>query len=199
MKNIIFDLVNVLVNFHPRDFVDKHVLEEKREKIFRLILQGEEWQKLDRGTITQQEALESFLRKMPEEKETICKIFPRYLTDCLSPNQENIKLVYELKKRGYSLYVLSNFHKNLFEKIQKEWEVFQQFDGKIISCYHHFLKPEKEIYELLFKTYQINPEESVFVDDSLENIEMARELGVLGIHLPIREELSKKLSFLLER
>lgn len=193
MKNIIFDLGHVLVNFHPQVFLENHVPEEKQEKIYQLIFKGAEWLDLDRGTITLEEALASFIRKAPEEESLLRDIFPNYLLECLSPNEENMELVYRLKEKGYRLYVLSNFHQYLFESIEKAWPVFQEFDGKVVSCYCHLMKPEREIYELLVQEYSLEEKDSVFVDDKIENIQAAEALGITGIHLPVQKELKEKL------
>lgn len=197
-KNIIFDLGHVLINFHPNHFVEKRVPKEKQNKIFDLIFQGQEWQDLDRGTTTKEKALESFIKKSPEEEELLRTIFPKYLMDCLSKNEENIRCIYSLKKRGYHLYVLSNFHRDLFEKIEKEWEMFREFDGGVISCYCQRMKPEQEIYEMLLTKYSLQPHDCIFIDDRMENIEVAKKLGIEGIHLPIQGELAEKIAFLLK-
>lgn len=195
-KNIIFDLGHVLVNFHPNRFLEQRIPLEKREKIRTLIFLGEEWQNLDRGTLTQEEALEKFIQKMPEEEKLLRSVFPQYLSDCLSENQENSKCLARLKQKGYALYILSNFHRDLYEKIRKEWRMFGAFDGEVVSCYYHLMKPEKEIYTTLLEKYALIPEECIFIDDRKENIEAAEKLGIKGIHLPVQTELLEKLAFL---
>lgn len=189
---------NVLVNFHPQNFLEKRVAIEKRDKIRECIFQSQEWQKLDRGTITEEEALRAFIQKLPEEKSLLEEIFPKYLTDCLSPNEENIHSLYLLKQKGYQLYILSNFHKRLFEKIEKEWEMFSLFDGGVVSCYCHLLKPEREIYKTLLEKYSLQAQESIFIDDVFENVEAAKSFGMKGIHLPKQKELQEKIAFLWE-
>ena len=91
------------------------------------------------------------------------------------------------------LYILSNFHRDSFEELNKRHQFFKNFDGHVVSCYYHQLKPEKEIYDTIIEKFSLNPEETVFIDDSYPNIEMAQKMGINGIHLPDYNELEKKL------
>ena len=98
-----------------------------------------------------------------------------------------------MKKKGYNLFVLSNFHRPAFEQVQKEWEFFDEFDGGVISCYCHLLKPNQRIYELLLARYGLIPEETLFIDDTKINVEKAEKIGMEGIYLDLPEMLEKLL------
>ena len=50
----------------------------------------------------------------------------------------------------------------------------------MVSAYYGYLKPEKELYQILFDTYGLKPEESFFVDDQPLNIQAAQALGMAG-------------------
>ena len=113
--------------------------------------------------------------------------------DCLAPIEENIEILKKLKKKGYNLFVLSNFHRPAFEQVQKEWEFFDEFDGGVISCYCHLLKPNQRIYELLLARYGLIPEETLFIDDTKINVEKAEKIGMEGIYLDLPEMLEKLL------
>ena len=55
------------------------------------------------------------------------------------------------------------------------------FDGVMVSSDVHLIKPDTRIYELLCETYDLNPEECVFIDDRPENVEAAKRVGMKGI------------------
>lgn len=54
--------------------------------------------------------------------------------------------------------------------------IVQNADGKICSCFEHVSKPNVKIYNSLINKYNINPEESIFIDDTKKNIEIAEKL-----------------------
>ena len=192
IKNIIFDLGNVLIRFKPEEFINKNIKEEYREKFFNVIFKGQEWADLDRGVLEYNDAIKIFSEKIPECSLEIKKFFDNYILDALEPIEKNIEIMKSLKGK-YKLYVLSNFHYPAFDYIFKNWEFFKYFDGKIVSGHCKLLKPEKEIYKLLCSTYSLKPDECVFIDDTKVNIESAEKFGIRGIHLTDINILEEKL------
>ena len=192
IKNIIFDLGNVLIGFKPEEFINKNIKEEYREKFFNVVFKGQEWADLDRGVLEYNDAIKIFSEKIPECSLEIKKFFDNYILDALEPIEKNIEIMKSLKGK-YKLYVLSNFHYPAFDYIFKNWEFFKYFDGKIVSGHCKLLKPEKEIYKLLCSTYSLKPDECVFIDDTKVNIEAAEKFGIKGIHLTDINILEEKL------
>ncbi|MFL0245361.1 HAD-IA family hydrolase [Candidatus Clostridium stratigraminis] len=94
------------------------------------------------------------------------------------------------------MFLLSNFHRSAFERVSLENEFFNLFDGRIISYEINLIKPEKEIYNRLLKTYNLEPEETLFIDDMQENINSAKELKINTILFSdaksLREALKNK-------
>ena len=192
IKNIIFDLGNVLIRFKPEEFVNKNIKKEYREKFFNAIFKGQEWADLDRGVLEYSDAVKIFSEKIPECSSEIKKLFDNYILDVLEPIEKNIEIMKSLKGK-YKLFVLSNFHYPAFDYIFENWEFFKYFDGKVVSGHCKLLKPEKKIYELLCLTYSLKPNECVFIDDTKANIETAEEFGINGIHLTDINILEEKL------
>lgn len=192
IKNIIFDLGNVLIRFKPEEFINKNIKKEYREKFFNVIFKGQEWADLDRGVLEYSDAVKIFSEKIPECSSEIKKLFDNYILDVLEPIEKNIEIMKSLKGK-YKLFVLSNFHYPAFDYIFKNWEFFKYFDGKVVSGHCKLLKPEKKIYELLCLTYSLKPNECVFIDDTKANIEAAEEFGINGIHLTDINILEEKL------
>lgn len=193
IKNIIFDLGNVLIKYSPESFLEKNVKKERQEKFIATVFKSKEWLELDRGTLSYEDAIEKFAEIIPEDRENLEKLFKNNIMDCLAPIEENIEILKNLKKKGYNLFVLSNFHRPAFEQVQKEWEFFDEFDGGVISCYCHLLKPNQRIYELLLARYGLIPEETLFIDDTKINVEKAEKIGMGGIYLDLPEMLEKLL------
>ena len=192
IKNIIFDLGNVLINFDPEKYLEANVKEDIRKDFLDEVFLKKEWLDLDRGTLTYEEAKKIFKKRLPQAEKEIDKFFDNDFFDMLMPIEKKTKLLSQLKKQ-YNLYILSNFHRDSFEELNKRHQFFKNFDGHVVSCYYHHLKPEKEIYDTIIEKFSLNPEETVFIDDSYPNIEMAQKMGINGIHLPDYNELEKKL------
>ena len=195
IKNIIFDLGNVLLNFKPDEFLlrfthDKEYIDQFVSKVTRSKL----WLELDRGTKSVENARTFFLSKYPQEKDFLELFFDQWM-DMLTPIEENLKILKELKKLGYRLYILSNYIKEAFIYINKKYKFFSLFDGQIISGFENVIKPEKKIYELLLIRYTLIPEECLFIDDVLFFLKPAKRLGIKTIwnrpKTDLREELMK--------
>lgn len=197
IKNIIFDLGNVLIKYDPFTFIEENIVEKNREKFYKTVFQSEEWQGLDRGTLTYEEAIKVFVEKLPEEKANIEKLFTNSIQDVLFIDKTNLEFVNSLKSKNYKLYILSNFHKPAFNKISLTHDFSKIFDGKVISCDCHLLKPEREIYELILNNYNLKPDETIFIDDSQNNVDAAKKIGIHGIHLKNMKELIKTLNNIL--
>ena len=192
IKNIVFDLGRVLIKFEPKEYTEQNIPEKKREAFYNGVFGSDEWQMLDRGTLSYEDAKKIFKERIPRVDEQIDRLFDVDLFEILQPIEENVKLLPELKEK-YNLYILSNFHQPAFEHIFKKYDFFRLFDGHTVSCYYYLLKPEKEIYETLIEKFNLIPEETVFIDDTKVNIDACEKEGIRGIHLPDYTELKQKL------
>jgi putative hydrolase of the HAD superfamily len=195
IKNIIFDLGNVLINFKPYEFLlrftnDKEYIDQFVSKVTRSKI----WLELDRGTNSLENARTIFLSKYPREKEFIELFFDQWM-DMLTPIEENIEILEELKELGFRSYILSNYIKEAFSYISSKYKFLSLFDGQIISGVENIIKPEKAIYELLLNRYNLIPKESLFIDDVLFFLKPAKKLGMKTIwnrpETDLREELKK--------
>ncbi|MDF2540491.1 MAG: family phosphatase [Herbinix sp.] len=174
IKNIIFDIGNVLVSYRPVDYMKQlDFEEEERNAILEAIFQSKYWLELDRGTLTQEEAVDKFCELAPSKEQGIKKVMEHWM-DMLVPMPETIAIFKELKARGYKLFVLSNYHKAAYARIVSENDFFTLLDGKTISYEVNLIKPEKEIYERIIEDHNLLAEETLFIDDTKANIEGAR-------------------------
>jgi HAD superfamily hydrolase (TIGR01509 family) len=193
IRNIVFDLGNVLLSFKPAEYFEKKNYSEKvRERIITDIFQSEEWIKLDKGTLTTSDAIDSIASRSALRREEIAFVF-NLRTDLMFPIENNVRLLPELKKRGFCLFFLSNFPADIFDEVQRGYYFFTYFDGGIISAEVKFSKPEIRIYELLMEKYSLTPEECLFIDDNEENVTGAIKAGMSGLTTFGSEEIAEKI------
>ena len=192
IKNIIFDIGNVLLDFNPKIYVKSKVIEEKVEEIYKSIFQSDEWPMLDRGTISEEEAKINIINRNIENEELINLVFENWY-DILMPIESSVEVLKKLKQNGYKIYYLSNFHLAAFEHVIKKHGFFRLFDGGVVSYKENLLKPEKEIYEMIIDRYNLEPCQTIFIDDMKENVDAAIKSGLKGIILRNPKNLKEEL------
>ena len=193
IKNIIFDLGNVLISWKPEDYlVENGYSEKERSVILEEVFRSREWLALDNGDITLDEAVKRISGRSGLKTGEIYSVF-NLRTRILFPLSENTKILPVLKKEGFRLYYLSNFPGDIFDEVSTKYDFFRNFDGGLISARAKASKPDEKIYRQLFLHYSLLPEESLFIDDTHANVFSAEKLGVFVIHLSQPSLLRKKL------
>jgi FMN phosphatase YigB (HAD superfamily) len=181
IKNIVFDLGNVLLSFQPAEFLErKNFPENIKNTILNDIFRSKEWALIDNGDINTEEAIDAISLKSSLKKAEIRLIF-NLRKDLMYPLTENIKILPELKKRGFHLYYLSNFPLDIFEDVKSGYYFFNFFDGGCISSELKLSKPDVTIYKTFLEKYFLKPEESLFIDDIEINVRAAESIGMKGI------------------
>ena len=101
----------------------------------------------------------------------------------------------DLKDKGYNIYILSDMNADSY-KYNIKFNFFNYVDGGVYSFEIGTTKPNKNNYLTLLKKYNLVPEETIFIDDRLENVNSADNYGIHGIQFTTLEEVKKKVSFL---
>ena len=182
IRNLVFDMGNVLIHYIPQVFMDRlGVPAEDQPLLAREVFGSVEWIRMDRGTLGQEEAVAAMEARLPRRLWEYARrlVLGWWLDGPLMPVEGMAALLEELKGLGYGLYLLSN-------ATVRQPEYFpgipgsQFFDGAVISAHWQVLKPEREIYEILFREYGLEPSECFFVDDLNINVEGALCAGMDG-------------------
>lgn len=193
IRNIIFDIGNVLLNFRPEQFLKRFTDDELRIKNFiDNVIRTELWLNLDRGIISLKDARVEYLERFPKESNLIIAYFNHW-KEMLTPITQNIQILRELKSKDYKIYFLSNFIEEAFDYVQDRYEFFTLVDGKVISSEINYVKPELKIYQYLLEKYNLNPEQCVFIDDIESNLPQAHSLKMKTIHYLVDTDLRSEL------
>ena len=153
--------------------------ETEKELLGKEIYYSENWLKLDRGELSEEELTELVCSRIPESYHADAKRLIRWY-DMSAQIDGMEELVKELKDRGYNLYLLSNTSK-VFYKFKELFPVTKSFDGTFISADYGILKPDRQIFRMFCDKFSLCPSESVFVDDSSPNVKSATEEGFAGV------------------
>lgn len=181
IRNIIFDMGQVLIYFRPDIFIERlEVPQEDRPLLLREVFNSVEWIQLDHGTTTEEEAVAAICRRLPQRLHNyVHELVFSWWQRPLLPVEGMEELIGELKGLGYGIYLLSNASSRLHQYFSRI-PASRYFDGMIVSADWKLLKPQREIYEALFREYRLRPEECFFVDDLSLNVEGARNAGMAG-------------------
>ena len=188
IKNIIFDMGKVLIEFDPEYYLDKEKVFDKndRDLLLKDIFYSPYWLQMDEGSLDETEMFEKIKDIIPERLHGVSEALLFHWHDPLIPIEGMDDLVMTLKEKGYGIYLLSNASVQ-----QKEyWPRYKSsknFDGVVVSAFERCIKPDPAIYHILLDRYHLKAEECIFIDDRQINVDTADNIGMKG-HLFIDTE-----------
>lgn len=182
IKNIVFDLGRVVINFDPVSYLKRLGLDDKTSKLLGdVVFEGEEWKECDEGKYgSNKELIPVLIKRYPEYQKEIELALNEKWEEILTLKEESAKLIKKLKQQGFNIYILSNLSLDAHNAVKK-YDCFNYVDGGIYSYQAKLCKPDRRIYTELIDKYNLEPEETIFIDDREENIRAAEELGIYGI------------------
>lgn len=182
IKNIIFDIGMVLVNFRYREYCrDLGMNEETVEAIARAMPENADWNNLDLGILSQEEIIAQFKKDNPVLSDDI-DLFWNDLTEIVRSFPQSKEWLSCLKSRGYNIYLLTNYPEEMFAlHCKTQFDFLDSVDGMVVSSHCKITKPDKRIYQLLMSKYNLKADECVFLDDRAANTEAATALGMYTI------------------
>ncbi|QBO59389.1 HAD family hydrolase [Chryseobacterium salivictor] len=194
IKNIIFDFGGVVMDWNPRYFFKDHFKDDEKMEHFLKNIATDEWNaEQDRGR-TLAEGTEIQVAKHPEWEKEIRAYYDNWTTMLKSEIPHNVAVLRKLEHSKYHLFGLTNWSAETFPYALENYDFFKIFQNKIVvSGTEKLIKPDPTIWEVLLERYKIKAEESVFIDDNAKNIELAKSLGFICIHIKNDTDLEKEL------
>ncbi len=194
IKNIIFDFGGVIMDWNPRYFFKDYFNNDEKMEYFLKNIAFDEWNaEQDRGR-TLKEGTEIQVEKFPEWEKEIRAYYDNWTTMLRSDIPKNVEVLRKLAKTDYELFGLTNWSHETFPYALENYDFFGLFDGKIVvSGKEKLIKPDPKIWQVLLERYQIKAEESVFIDDNVKNIEVAKSLGFICIPITPETNLEVEL------
>lgn len=186
IKNVVFDIGNVILNFDISKVLFSFTKDEEiRKFILDNIINSPEWlgySLIDTGYITREEAIEIVKDRTNHVNDELITEFWNTYNDYASVNKEILELIKKLKFNNYKIYLLSNINPYTYDFV-KQSGLFELVDGYVLSYKEHVVKPYESIYKILLERYDLSSNECLFVDDKKDNVETANKLGMLGYNV----------------
>jgi 2-haloacid dehalogenase len=193
---VVFDLGGVLFDWDPRHLYRQLLPDEEAVEHFLATVCTLEWNaKQDLGRSVA-EAVAELSALHPDKIELIQAYYDRWHDAIGGTIDGSVELLERLHRDGVRLYGLSNWPADTFPAARRRYPFLSHFRDIVVSGEVKLGKPDPRIFELLFRRCDFRPEESVFIDDVMQNIEVARRLGMRGIHFQSPAETERQLRHL---
>ena len=197
IKNIIFDYGNVLVDWNPAYlFLPVFGGDEEKCRFFTENVCNREWfTRIDQGE-SMDVCVAELQKTYPEYADVIALFRDRWFDMCSGDIPGMLEIIQDLKNQGMGVYGLTNWPAETFAEARRRFKTLASIDNYVVSSAVRLAKPQPEIFRLLLSKYNLKPEECVFVDDRVDNVNAAKALGITGIVYPgsadaLRKELAK--------
>lgn len=192
LKNIVFDLGNVLVKFDSNELIYSF-FNERQEEVKSFYFDSL-WNEYDQGLYSVEEMIEKGVKQFPELELSIKKLMYHW-TEFVIPLKDNVAFIKDLKRLGYNVYILSNIPED-DTKYLRSCGVFDNIGGGVFSYEYKKIKPDPEIFHILLKKYDLKASECLFLDDRKDNVVVASNLGFETIEV---KDSSKVIDLIKEK
>ena len=193
MKNIVFDFGGVLVDWNPHHLYDKYFGSVEKAEWFLNNICLYSWNIQMDGGKPFAEGVAELQAEYPEWSEAIAIYHTRWIEMMGGEIEGMADIVKRLKEAGYGVYGLTNWSSETFPLVRDKYAIFKQLDGMVVSGEEHLLKPDAAIYKCLLERYNLQAEESLFVDDNADNVTGARNVGMKAVRFTSVAELEREL------
>lgn len=199
IKTVVFDIGCVLIGFPWDEYVATLFDSRLVQKIVTdCAFRCPYWKEFDRGEMTFDEILDKMIEQSPRHEAQIREAVER-VGECTTRMDYAIPWIDDLKERGYQVLYLSNYSDYVKSKSMHALDFIDHMDGGIYSYTVNSIKPEDKIFWELFKQYNLDPQECVFIDDIQENLDTAFKFGMTTILFENYLQASSDLEEVLKR
>ena len=194
IRNIVFDLGGVLIDWNPR-YVYRQIFDTEEEvDNFLSNITVMEWNVQQDAGRTLSEATQILIAKHPKWKKEIEAYYGRWEEMLGGPIDGTVDILKKcIDDERYRVLALTNWSAETFPIAQKHYEFLSWFEGIVVSGEEKCIKPDPTIYNILMNRYSLIPEQTIFIDDNPDNISAANELGINGILFTSPEALEVSL------
>ncbi len=195
IKNIIFDLGGVLIDWNPEYvYLNEFGGDRKKMQAFFDEVCTFDWNENQDAGYPLAQATEDRIALFPEYENLIRMYYGRWeemLGEALDGTVELLKKLVDHPE--YKVVALTNWSAETFPVALKRFEFLHWFEGIVVSGTEKTRKPFPEIYQTTLNRFDLAAEESLFIDDNARNVAAAAALGIQTIRFHSPEQLAKEL------
>ncbi|MDE1996545.1 MAG: HAD family phosphatase [Rhizobiaceae bacterium] len=194
IRHIVFDIGKVLIHYDPTIPYSRVIPDEAERNWFLANVCTHEWNiEQDRGR-TWEEAEALLIAEHPEREEQI-RAFRKYWHDMVPhAYDDSVAILEQLIAEGRDVTLLTNFASDTFREAQARFDFLGKARGVTVSGDIGLIKPDVAIYDAHVKSFDLDPASTIFIDDSLANVEGAKAAGWNAVHFTGAEKLRSDLA-----
>ncbi len=197
IRNIVFDLGGVLIDWNPR-YLYRKLFENAGEMEFflREVCHGHWNEQLDGGRDFA-EACAQRASEWPQYEEHILAYYHRWPEMLKGSLDESVEILdYYRQHQDYRLFAITNWSAQTYPIAQGLYPFLHWFEDVVVSGREKLLKPYAEIYQLLLHRNNIEASQSLFIDDNPANVAGAKAIGMAAVQFFTSHQLKKDLHLL---
>lgn len=193
-RAVIFDVGQVLVQWHPAHLYSKLLPDQAAIEAFLDEIGFQEWNlALDCGG-RWDHAVTELSARFPHHKALIEAAHHRWHEMAPGALDGSVAILEALAQKGVPLYAITNFSAEKFIETRARFEFFHHFRDIVVSGDERLLKPDPAIYRLCLERNNLEAGRSVFIDDSPKNVTGAAAMGIDAILFETPDQLAQDLT-----
>jgi 2-haloacid dehalogenase len=179
IEAVVFDIGNVLIEWHPERYYDATIGEDRRRAMFAEVdLHGMN-DRVDMGEGFRDVIYET-AEAYPAWRAEIRDWYDNWIKLATPAIPHSVKLMRALRAKGVPVYALTNFGIESFAYAQTQYDFLNEFDRPYVSGHMRVIKPDPRIYQMVEEDSGLSGGSLLFADDRPDNIDAARARGWLA-------------------
>lgn len=193
-RAVVFDLGGVLLDWNPR-YLYRQLFDGDDAAMERFLAEvcTMEWHHAHDLGVPPEDNFRDLAAVHPDQAELIRAWSERSEEMVAGPIEETVELLATLKAGGIPCYALTNMERETYPKRLARFPFLSWFDGTVVSGFEGVAKPDPRIFELLLDRFDLDPAQTILIDDSPTNVKAARSVGMQAIEFESPEQLRRRL------
>ena len=177
IRHIVFDIGKVLLHYDPALPFSRLIPDEAERQWFFETVCTQDWNiEQDRGR-TWEEAEALLIAQHPDHEENIRNFRRHWHERVPHASDDSVAIMEDLINGGHDVTMLTNFAADTFHEARQRFQFLNRPRGVTVSGEIGMIKPDRSIYDHHAATFGLQPSATIFIDDSLPNVEGAKAAG----------------------
>ncbi|GMQ46854.1 HAD family hydrolase [Vibrio sp. 10N] len=194
IKNVVFDVGNVIVRWSPVEIVNLTfgTQGDASHQRAKLIFQSDTWLELNKGNLTEEETKVRYQSELGLTRDECDRLF-YYVKETQILLYGTLALIRQLKQAGYRIFALTDNVHEIVTHLKQRYDFWTLFEHATVSAELGVLKPCDDIYQALLSHNKLKASETVFLDDMPYNVDGALKNGMHAIQFVSAEQAGSSL------